>query len=164
MPRSMLLYCECAQGMAARDPREPGLSLLARLTRGTRNAMPELDDADELRRLQLLFREQAQRAREPEAQAPGAAAASAALLDLIRSEITRRLDARLLRIRELAARAHDMPYEEFTAAYARLFSASGNSHDAIAKGMLDWVGRAVPDPEMQKRVMASVLAKLKRPQ
>jgi hypothetical protein len=114
--------------------------------------MSSLDDADQLRRLQLLYREQVARSRE--AEAAGAMESSAALRDALRAEIKSRLDDRLARILALAARAHSMPYEQVMAGYAELFDATGSSPEEIRKGIANWVMRALPDPEMQQRVLS----------
>src|SRR6476646_7915424 len=113
--------------------------------------MSSPDDADQLRRLQLLYREQVARSREGEAS--GAAESSAALRAALRAEIKSRLDDRLARILALAARAHSLPYEQVMAGYAELFGAAGSSPEDIRKGIADWVVRALPDVEMQERVL-----------
>lgn len=121
--------------------------------------MAARDDADALNRLQLLFQEQVARSSQAEAQEPGAAAASAALREAIRSEVKRLLDERLARLRALQAGMHDMPREELLTAYAELFGTRDPSPAAIMQSMVDWVARAVPDPEMRAKIFATALTR-----
>jgi hypothetical protein len=120
--------------------------------------MPSPDDADALRRLQQLYHQQAAAA---VAQGPGSAAAASAMRDAIREEVLRRLDDRLLRLRELQARANEMSHEQFMGAYAELFGTQATTPDALIQSVLDWVGRAVPSTEMRDRIFADVLRRIK---